>query len=93
MDEWNKFIVSVNKEIKRLERDSCFVPFFRGHNNSQWELIPLIFRDNPRFEALNAYDNTAFAEYHANCGQLYNSRLTDWETFVRCVTQEFRLDY
>jgi hypothetical protein len=79
MDEWNLFITTVNKEIKRLERDGCVLPFFRGHNNSKWPLFPLIYRNNPKFEAITAYDNTTFAEFHANCGQLYSNKLTDWE--------------
>jgi hypothetical protein len=79
MIDWNDFIESVYNEIKRLQRDSCVLPFFRGHNNSEWKLTPLIYRDHPDFDNAKTFDNTAFTEFQANCGQLYNRPLSDWE--------------
>jgi hypothetical protein len=42
---WAKVLTHVNATISRFHADGCPTPFFRGHSNSGWELMPSIGRE------------------------------------------------
>ena len=46
MTAWEKFIRKIFEKVRTLEQDNCDITYFRGHNNSEWELKPTIFRKN-----------------------------------------------
>ncbi|MCP3957377.1 MAG: FRG domain-containing protein [bacterium] len=50
--------------------------WYRGHSNSQWLLIPPLYRD-PRF--LDR-EQLAFSEFARSASRLFEKRTNDWET-------------
>ena len=39
-EEWIRFVDSVNLHLNELAMEGCDLPFFRGHQDSAWTLLP-----------------------------------------------------
>jgi len=77
MEEWNKFFETVEKEISSTK---CDLLFFRGHNDTKWELTPLIYRvESSKWPDPLNIEQVIHQDFRSNCGPLYNRKLNDWE--------------
>ena len=71
MDAWSKFLSDVDKESKKCGD----MPFFRGHSNSRWKLLPTLFRK--KFCKVNECD--MYYDFLSYSGPLYESdRPSSW---------------
>jgi hypothetical protein len=87
-EKWKTFLDRIDSEISRLRRKECVTPFFRGHNDSTWKLIPLIYRlyiyeslnETISFGEVYEIENSLKTDFLSRCDQLYNRKLDPWET-------------
>jgi hypothetical protein len=79
MEEWISFIHKIEHEITRLSDKGCDFPFFRGHNQTQWKLIPSYFRQIPFSEDYLDDEESLHCDFSLFCGPLYDRRLDSWE--------------
>ena len=94
---WATVIAHVNTTLMRYRELGCLTPFFRGHNNSTWKLIPSIGREkrNPSLEnwlyyGFLGYGGQLLPDHHDSWDILFlmqhhglPTRLLDWtETFA-----------
>ncbi len=75
MEKWNSFLADVENIIDKLNDNGCDMPFFRGHANSSWKLIPSLFRDDRylRSEIVLYYD---FVSYSS---PLFDGNKSSWD--------------
>ena len=78
MEIWLDYLSNISKRIKDLDKNKCDLPFFRGHNDSTWKLIPTIHRKyrNKNFLSL---ENELFFDFCLYCGPLYQRNLKSWD--------------
>jgi len=71
MDAWSKFLSDVDKATRKCGD----MPFFRGHTNSMWKLVPSLFRKKfyEKSECHMYYDFLSYS------GPLYESKRSSWE--------------
>lgn len=74
MSDWNKFLES----IREAERDlgNPQEPWYRGHTNHEWQLIPSL----PRELNWEEKEKSLFFEFNKTASKLFEKRATDWET-------------
>jgi len=76
MDEWNSFIEDV---LSHLDHIDCDFPFFRGHNNSNWKLLPSLYRVESGFDNHIDLEDALTADFASYCGPIFNRELNPWE--------------
>jgi hypothetical protein len=61
---WTKVLTDINATLSRLHAMGCPTPFFRGHSDSGWELMPSIGREkrNPSLENWLYYGFLGYGE-------------------------------
>lgn len=74
MSAWNNFL----DEVRSAERDlgSPLEPWFRGHTNHTWNLIPSL----PREKSWEEKEKRLFFEFSRTASRLFEKRTSDWET-------------
>lgn len=74
--EWISFLDKITEEIEKMGID---FPIFRGHNNSQWKLIPSLHREPWISKADPSIEENILAEFMLYSGPLYEKKLDNWE--------------
>ncbi|QZA81088.1 FRG domain-containing protein [Deefgea piscis] len=74
MSTWNDFLTEVRKAEKEL--GSPAEPWYRGHTNKDWELIPSL----PRQTSWEEKEKSLFFEFTRTASRLFEKRTNDWET-------------
>ena len=76
MSSWTNLLDEIDSKINELERSGCDIPFFRGHNNSKWPLLPSIFRIPNRHIHM---ESLLYYEFHSYSAQLFSEKATSWD--------------
>src|SRR5215213_960691 len=76
MKTWSSTLKSVAKEIKRLRDVGCPDPFFRGHSNHKWELMPSLGR---RKHNLEVVESRLYEGFRTLGGHLLRQGCSTWE--------------
>lgn len=73
MSEWNDFL----SEIREAERQlgSPLEPWYRGHSNHTWNLIPSL----PRERDWEVKEKQLFFEFTKTASRLFDKKSNDWE--------------
>ena len=75
MDAWSKIVKQVADIIDKLDKKDCDIPFFRGHSNSSWKLLPSLFRKR----YYESYENVLYEDFVSYSGSLLPRDLSSWE--------------
>lgn len=73
MSAWNDFLAEVREA--ELQLGSPIEPWYRGHSNHAWSLIPSL----PREEDWESKEKALFYEFTKTASRLFDKRLNDWE--------------
>lgn len=74
MSAWNDFLAEVREAEQQL--GSPIEPWYRGHSNHSWPLIPSL----PREENWEDKEKKLFFEFTKTASRLFEKRSNDWET-------------
>jgi hypothetical protein len=79
-DRWISFLDSVHKETSRLFELGCDLPYYRGHFERSWELLPSLYRI-PGYSKKEIMDleSSLMTDFESLCGQLYDFELEEWD--------------
>ena len=74
MSAWSKFL----DEVREAERElgSPFEPWYRGHTDHTWQLIPSL----PRQPDWEIKEKKLFSEFNQTASRVFEKRASDWET-------------
>jgi hypothetical protein len=79
-DEFAKFIEQVRAATGVLGIRSYQDPFFRGHRDTKYRLLPSLFRQGARtYEEYLKLERRMFFEFQTRARQLYDNEHTDWD--------------
>lgn len=78
MDEWIAFLNGIETTLEQFDIKGCDIPFFRGHNDSTWKLIPSLFRVKSDYGSKYSLERALRIEFSSNCGPLYDMKLESW---------------
>ena len=73
MSAWNDFLAEVRDA--ELQLGSPVEPWYRGHSNHSWSLIPSL----PREADWESKEKALFFEFTKTASRLFDKRLNDWE--------------
>ncbi len=74
MSAWNEFLAEVREAERQL--GSPAEPWYRGHSNHLWQLIPSL----PREADWETKEKKLFYEFTNTAAKLFEKRSNDWET-------------
>jgi hypothetical protein len=74
MSAWNDFLAQVREAEREL--GSPAEPWYRGHSNHTWQLVPSL----PREADWETKEKTLFYEFTNTAAKLFEKRSNDWET-------------
>jgi len=75
MREWNPVFSRVASHLRRLERHGCPDPFFRGHSDSTWKLLP----EYGRLSLDRSIEDRLFAIFRSSGSYLLPVGSTSWD--------------
>jgi hypothetical protein len=79
-NKWISFLESIQKATNKLFETGCDLPYYRGHFERSWKLIPEIYRsDYLKYPNKMDLESTLSTDFECLCGQLYDKELNDWE--------------
>jgi hypothetical protein len=83
MKRWQAFIEEIEKAQVRLKFQEGEECFFRGHADSQWELLPTLLRHSKKAglnkEQLRSLEADLFFEFQARARDLHQQGLSGWD--------------
>jgi hypothetical protein len=74
MSPWSQFLTAVRDAERELGNPR--EPWYRGHADEAWELIPSL----PRLADWEDKEKALFAEFKRTASRLFEKRSSDWET-------------
>jgi hypothetical protein len=74
MSAWNDFLANVREAEREL--GNPIEPWYRGHSNHNWELLPSL----PREHNWEIKEKELFSEFTKTAARLFDKRTSDWET-------------
>lgn len=81
MVEWVDFLGKLEAEVKEVCSSGCDMPFFRGHNDSTWKLIPSLYRViESDYETPEQLEMALYVDFTLYSGPLYDQKLESWVT-------------
>jgi hypothetical protein len=75
MREWNPIFARVTSHLRRLERQGCPDPYFRGHSNVSWKLLP----EYGRLRLNQNIEDRLFAIFRSSGSYLIQPGSTSWD--------------
>jgi hypothetical protein len=75
---WAEFILTVQQHLHTLASRGCSDPFFRGHSDSSWKLLPGLARV-PRVPRLDILENRLYGKFWYLGGHLLPFNLPTWD--------------
>jgi len=79
MTTWNDFLSDVHLEIQRLASIGCDIPFFRGHEDSTWQLMPSLGRRPKKRHKNDNIESILYYDFLSYAGPLMKNRSSSWD--------------
>lgn len=80
---WINFLNKINDQIKEFDSVGCDTVCFRGHANSNWDLLPtlLVTKEHHSMteSKIKNIEHLLYFDFVTNAGQLLKPNMTDWE--------------
>lgn len=76
MKDFQEFLSQIQYEIERLSSLGCDDPFFRGHSNASWDLIPGIARESTYNKVT---ENRLYHKFISHGAHLFHKGVSSWE--------------
>jgi FRG domain len=76
MDAWSKVLTEVEATTNRLSKVGCDIPFFRGHGDTSWTLIPSLGRQRPQIKNL---ETIIYYDVLTRSGSLIPAHSSTWD--------------
>lgn len=79
---WITFLDQINTVISELNDNGVDMIYFRGHANSEWDLLPSILRKNfkSKFQSTNYIESCLYYDFISNAGTLIKAKEKSWDT-------------
>jgi hypothetical protein len=77
MSAWSDFLRKVKRHISSLASEGCDVPFFRGHSESSWKLLPAVGR-YPWKWATSSPEGSLYFDFITQAGALLPENSSSW---------------
>lgn len=75
MDTWDAVLAAVLKCLDEYEEQGCPDPYFRGHSNASWKLLPEFIRRRLTYEE----EDRLYARFCALGSHLFPPDFTSWD--------------
>jgi hypothetical protein len=75
MDAWSNFLSAIEKAIEWAEKAGCLDPYFRGHGDASWKLIPSLGRQT----LSKNIEPNLYYEYLTMSGPLLPATFDSWD--------------
>ena len=86
MSEWDQFYNAVSARVREFKRGwgKAAVPFFRGHGDNRWKLLPAALRANCDCASCGKdggryIEQSLYYEYVSGAGMLLENDLSSWD--------------
>lgn len=79
MEIWSNFLSEIHTEIQRLADNGCDIPFFRGHEDSSWKLIPSLGRRPKKKFKKDNLECILYYDFLSYAGPLMGNRNSSWD--------------
>lgn len=74
-ESWSDVLAQVVKCLKRLEKNGCPDPYFRGHSNSNWHLQPVLSRVRVEWDIEDRF----YYRFRQMGSHLFSADSTPWD--------------
>jgi len=74
MSAWSKVLEKVKRKLSSLAAEGCDIPFFRGHADSSWQLLPSI----RRFKVSENSEEIMYFDFLTQAGSLLPENNSAW---------------
>src|SRR5262245_27303359 len=78
---WSAFLADVRKAEREVRIADGEEPFYRGHADCAWRLVPTLMRSYPPSE-VDAVESSLFFEFQARARELHQLQLSDWDVLI-----------
>jgi len=79
MKNWFQFLSEVQSHIEDLRSNGCDMPFFRGHSDSNWKLLPGLGRQDPLLYKKQNVESILFHDFISLAGGLLGKHADSWD--------------
>jgi len=79
MKEWNSFLAEVQTHIENLKSSGCDMPFFRGHSQKSWKLLPGLGRQKPEDYKKQNIESILYYDFISLGGSLLGKNADSWD--------------
>ena len=79
MNNWNSFVTEVQTHIEELKSSGCDMPFFRGHSDKSWKLLPGLGRQAPENYKKQNIESILYYDFISLGGSLLGKNADSWD--------------
>jgi hypothetical protein len=79
MSTWHQFLSDVHTHVEDLRSSGCDMPFFRGHSDSSWKLLPGLGRQAPEHYKKQNIESILYYDFISLGGSLLGKSADSWD--------------